>query len=329
MPENDNLISSNLGMKLIKDEDNNPIFPVTLTDCIGHKETRLSVSELVNSYNINLIRWKWKDEEEDEEITNPDQYSFTLSEAVSTIDRKLSDNQKIIGTTINFIDKNEKEYQSWEYVGKGFYNTSNWRRKDSNYIRKLESIEDSVRRIELSVSPSVVEAGVRTPITLHFSFYYFDSLVPNKTFIIDDSQHNYYPDGGNGFITTTVNLIDNSLTFYVSCEDGGELIRNEITVDVVRPSYFILEDAEDPEIQSSQVKILQISKETVFENTALSNKYLIYKYPKSFGKLSSIKDQNGIEYINFFELYENDSTYYIYKSEDPMTVSSDYKQIFS
>ena len=312
-------------IKLIKDEDDNPIFPVTLTDCIGHVETKLSVSELINTYNVNLVRWKQRGD--DEEETSPDQYSFSLSESISLMYNTLNNEQKSIGTTINFIDE-EGEYQSWEYVGGDFASIDSWRRKDSNYIRKLESVEDSVRRIELSVEPAIVESGVNTSVTLSYEFYYFDELVSDKQFIIFDSQNNQYSDSQLNSITTDVNLIDNSLTFYVSCEDSGELIQNEITVDVVRPSYIITLDGDDPDNNPESIDFLQNSREYTFENTTLENRYLIYKYPKSFGELNSIKDQNGIEYINFFNL-EEDDTYYTYESKDPMTVSSDYKQIFS
>ena len=54
-------------------------------------------------------------------------------------------------------------------------------------------------------------------------------------------------------------------------------------------------------------------------------------YPKSFGKLTTIKDANNLEYINSYTLTERSIDgvdYYIYVLTDPVTITN-FKQSFS
>lgn len=56
---------------------------------------------------------------------------------------------------------------------------------------------------------------------------------------------------------------------------------------------------------------------------SLHNQRIVYKYPKSFGELKSIKDIHGFDYMDSYELTTeliDDVEYLVYSMKDPVTI---------
>lgn len=66
--------------------------------------------------------------------------------------------------------------------------------------------------------------------------------------------------------------------------------------------------------------------------TDVDNKYLVFTYDKSYGNLTSIKDENGFENIsnwNKTELEVSGENYLVYVTQLPVTIEGSFKYIFS
>lgn len=93
-----------------------------------------------------------------------------------------------------------------------------------------------------------------------------------------------------------------------------------VHISKVHPSYIMLGD--EFNIMPSN-RILLETRDTEYTYTNSDLKHVIYAYPKQYGKLESIKDSRGIEYINDFDFAIesiNGVEYLIYKDKNPANV---------
>lgn len=145
-------------------KDGKTLFPATTTDAVVHPQVRAAISSLITEYNISALFPTSGDS---------DSERYTLQGAVSILNDKLKDYQKIPGIKIIFTDL-KKDTQEWRYLGYGlFTDITSWAREDSWYedlnqeVDNLDEnlINDALRKTEQSLS-SVEKNQVKTNLDL-------------------------------------------------------------------------------------------------------------------------------------------------------------------
>lgn len=145
-----------------------------------------------------------------------------------------------------------------------------------------------------------------------------------------------YITGTNTYIYDTSDINSNetvSIKIYFTMKDG--VTRDSITYSTnyrfINYSYSgILTDIPtDADIVSLNQNLKETNKFTGTFNPV--NSYIVYAYPKSFGDLLSIKDQNNFEYISSYTkvtMVINNEDYNVYYRSNKITATG-LKQIFS
>ena len=121
----------------------------------------------------------------------------------------------------------------------------------------------------------------------------------------------------------------------VEITDGDTNVVASKTISFVNKSFYgyvpdgttITEDT----IVNLQWNSLKSGKSLTYSGITCANSKVVYAYPKSFGKLSSILDANGFNYIDSYDLstISVDSVdYYVYTMKDAATLDN-FKQIYS
>lgn len=191
----------------------------------------------------------------------------------------------------------------------------------------------------LSASLNVIETGVSTNITLTPSFTKNDagSIIEVKfykgtTLIKTQSNLNAVTTTADGVTTTfkvemkyADGLIKNTNLGnpYPSTSIKSGTISKTCSVTAIGKSYYGVG-------KSTLQTTVKNSKSFDYKNISCSNDVIIYKYPKSLGALTSIKDANNFDYINSYNRTEetiNNIVYYVYTMKDPTTVSG-FTQLF-
>ena len=243
-----------------------------------------------------------------------------------------------------------------DYTSEGEYNKTDWNngdlitealmdkienviydnRHDINIIKKaLSSLETPPTYVAptatLTASPNLIEQGKPTVITLQYTYtkndggvvstveYLIGSTAITSPYTIDKTtqftMNLTYTDGpiketnlGNPYPDTSIK--------------AGTLSRNA-TVTAIGMSYYGVGEATNATLKNS--------RSFTWNNITCEKDILVYKYPKSLGALSSIKDANNFDYINSYTRTEetiNDIAYYVYTLTDPMTITG-FKQIYA
>lgn len=98
-------------------------------------------------------------------------------------------------------------------------------------------------------------------------------------------------------------------------------------INFVYPSYVGLGKELEEVITTDNIKIIESKKfEYTYSNNSEEDNHLFIIYPQSYGKLISIKDSRGLDYIDDFDFYILDETvreeklhginYYVYKDKN-------------
>lgn len=270
-------------------EGNKEFYPATITDAIGHDQCKCSLTDLIDSYNVSTI---WPSEE-----------PYTLSSAIEILNENLLGEQKRPGVSVGFINSNG-EHEEWEYytTSYDFTDPLGWRLGESGKPLTLL----------LTVDKDLFKKGDIGTVTLGWQVLSGDEDVTTKSVKMLNGELIEYLDA--------VISLSNTATFKVSASYQGSTVEEEITVYFVDPSYYGVDGEELTEI-------LLKSKEWTWENVNLTYQKTVYSYPVSYGKLTSIKDMNGLEYLKSYTLTEEDG-YYTYILTNPVTIEET-KQIFS
>lgn len=289
-----------------------PFYPATISDAVVHRETRKSVSSLINSYNLD-------------EIWPKSEGSYSLTEAITKLGNTLNDSQKIKGVHACFSENNE--LKDWVYFGGGFDFTDSkgWREVDSGIILELQEAVFPLT-LNLNTSTSLIQVGKETNVTYSWSVFrkginvtsasstYFDGEAitgSSKTLKISPTT--------NGSISHTVTSSYQGLT---------KTVTKTITASYL--SYYgIVTGITNPDL-SKYTSTLVGSKSCTVSGINLTNQRCVYAYPKYMGALSSIKDANNFEYINSYtraEMTYNGVVYYVYLLTDPVTITN-FKQVY-
>ena len=192
--------------------------------------------------------------------------------------------------------------------------------------------------ISLGASKTSVELNVSTQITLTPVFNQYDAG--------DVISVKIYQDGTEISSDTEIKTVrvdvNKTTTFKLEISYAAGPIKNtslgnpypstsikegtltyEVKVTAIAASYY--------GVGTADIKVLKNSKAFTWDNINCYDDVLVYKYPKSFGKLTSIKDANNFEYINSYTYTEEDINniiYSVYTLTDAMTVENA-KQIYS
>ena len=153
--------------------------------------------------------------------------------------------------------------------------------------------------VTLNVSPSIVEVGVSTKVSLTWN------VMRKGLEVFDESEMTL--NGEEIFATAkdvTVNesspkTIDYTLKAVYEGVTGSATKQ----VNVVYPSYFgsVASDwTPTEESIKALTKTLQVSRAYTHSGISTSNGKIAYCYPASYGKLTSIKDGNGYEVIDSY-----------------------------
>lgn len=314
------------------------IYPATITDAVGHKETRSPLSDLINYYNADLI---W-----------PQAVGtyHTLSEVISKLFDTLEEKHRVSGIQVGFkcsIPGKDPEYQRFEYFGEEpgdkFKQEKYWRRVDSGVLDKLDSIINPIKITVGSPTPAFERTKGNSSVTARLAVTITKGGT-NYNLGPDDEVSYTVSNGGRVVVNTSAPILDQFVpntvgdrVYNFSANIGGKRYTTSFTIKVVDPSFFyILQDGfEIPsnmlDIEERGISHLVLTSKNYTSTINLVDERTCFIYPKSFGKLTTIKDANNFEYINSYTLTERSIEgvdYYIYVLTDPVTITN-FKQSFS
>lgn len=122
-------------------------------------------------------------------------------------------------------------------------------------------------------------------------------------------------------------IIDDT-TFRLKVTDSTDRTKsNTVDINFVHPSYTGATDSFDPDnIDTSEyTSRLLASKSFNWTGITCNNQYLVYMYPKAYGNLSSIVDENNFNITNGFTRVErqlNGVDYNIYYTNDSCSLNN-------
>lgn len=311
------------------------VYPATITDAVGHKETRSPLSDLVNYYNADLI---WP--------RNGGPY-YNLGLVVQKLFDALESKHRVSGVQVGFLSNPEipggsPEYRRYEYFGgdpgEKFKQTRYWRRIDSGVLDKIDKV---LNPIKISVNGPYSVVGVsRDTTTVNLSVNITKGGAPYnfgpEDTMVCDVEGNQLEGLSFGrpvtdrFVPDTVGNREYNFLFML---DGKDYTAT-YTIKIVYPCYYgVIAEGVDPgQVPvTSLTKAVNPNKNYTWSGINMVNSRTCYMYPKSFGKLTTIKDANNFEYINSYTLTERNVEgvdYYVYTLTDPVTITN-FKQSFS
>ena len=167
--------------------------------------------------------------------------------------------------------------------------------------KTLYKIGDTVSTLDLIANVTKKSNDIAS-----IKFYVDDVLQDTKDPSTDSGLEN-----GGSFTYTYGTAFTTDTTLKVVVNDGKNDTTKTIKVEFVNPFYVGL--ASD----SSLTQVLQKKGSYTYSNITCTNDAVVFKYPKSYGELKSIKDINNFENINSFTKTEealNSIDYYVYTS---------------
>lgn len=281
----------------------------------------------------------------------PCKNGLCIEEPLAIEDQSVIDEARINYSTLSDSDDEENTFNE-----DGSYNRTEWldgdiisdvrmnkiedaiynNRDDINTITQaLASLEEPPTYVHptanFSVTPSLIEQGVMTSVQLSYSYnqndggpmkevaYYVGTeVVDNQPSIDETTQFKMILTYDDGPIKET-----NLGNPYPDTSIKSGQIDKTVTVTAIGMSYYGVGQATN--------KTLKNTRNFTWNNISCEKDILVYKYPKSLGALSSIKDANNFDYINSYARTEetiNNIVYYVYTLIDPMSITG-FKQIYS
>ena len=140
---------------------------------------------------------------------------------------------------------------------------------------------------------------------------------------------------GGTFTYSYACSITSNTTLKVEVYDGTSTVSTSKTISFVNKSYYgFVSDGttvDETVIKSLQNSIVKTVKALTYSGINCTESKIVYAYPKSFGLLSSILDDNGFGYIDSYScttVSVDGVDYYVYVMNDATTVD-DFKQKFA
>ena len=181
-----------------------------------------------------------------------------------------------------------------------------------NPSKTLYKIGEIVNSIELIAATTKKSENIE-----NIKYYIDGALVDTKDETTDTGIEN-----GGTYTYTYGTPFSTDTTFKVDVYDGKNITTKTIKIEFVNPFYCGL-------ASSTLQEIVQKKGDYTYNNITCNNDSIVFKYPKSYGALTSILDSNSFENINAFTQSEeviNSVDYYVYTSA--VTTVSNFKFIF-
>ncbi len=315
--------------KVQLDEEGKEYFPVTLTDAIGHEQTRTSLTKLINVYDLTTI---WPTEG----ISGG--MFYDISTAIRVLDEHLTESQKFPGVRAQFLNEDNR-LEEWQYFGNNFNftNVLGWGQVDSAVLTELAN-EVFPLSVTLNISKTLLQTG--NTYSVDFSWGVFRKGVNVSVNAIKYLNNNLVIKVEDTLSIQSPSATTLSYTFSASYQGLSEKITK--TIKIVDPSYSgILEPNDGTDTVAignaiyagkiKQTSSLLSSRSYTWSGISLTNQRTCFVYPAAFGKLSNIRDANNFEYLGSYtqtDVVINNVQYYAYTLTDPVTVTG-FKQTFS
>ena len=181
-----------------------------------------------------------------------------------------------------------------------------------NPSKTLYKIGEIVNSIELIAATTKKSENIE-----NIKYYIDGALVDTKDETTDPGIEN-----GGTYTYTHGTPFSTDTTFKVDVYDGKNITTKTIKIEFVNPFYCGL-------ASSTLQEIVQKKGDYTYNNITCNNDSIVFKYPKSYGTLTSILDSNNFENISAFTRSEeviNSVDYYVYTSA--VTSVSNFKFIF-
>ena len=181
-----------------------------------------------------------------------------------------------------------------------------------NPSKTLYKIGEAVNSIDLIATATKKSENIE-----NIKYYIDGALVDTKDETTDTGIEN-----GGTYTYTYGTPFSTDTTFKVDVYDGKNTTTKTIKVEFVNPFYCGL-------ASSTLQEILQKKGTYTYNNITCNNDSIVFKYPKSYGTLTSILDSNNFENISAFTRSEeviNSVDYYVYTSA--VTTVTNFKFIF-
>lgn len=313
-------------IKQMLDPEGVGYFPATVTDAVGHKEAKASLTKMISVYDLATL---WPLEEGD---------YYNLTKAIEVLDEHLKDEQKHPGVKAQFLNRSGR-LEEWQFFGQGyaFTNELGWGQVDSAVLTELQAVVFPVT-VNLNISQTLLQTKISYNVDFSWSVY-------RKGIDVSVDSIKYL----NGEFVNTVRRTDTileptattkSYTFTGTYQGLTESVTKSIKI--VDPSFSGIIEADDPMSAVSlsnaifngkikQTSSLLSSRSYTWSNITLVNQKSVFIYPTDFGALTSIKDGNNFEYINSYtriNMTIDGVSYYAYILTDPVSITG-FRQTFS
>lgn len=315
--------------KVQLDDEGQDYFPITLTDAVGHEQTRTSLTKLLNIYDLTAI-WPTSG------IRGG--MFYDLPTAIQVLNENLTEEQKLPGVRAQFLNSASR-LEEWQYFGNNFNftNEMGWGEVDSGVLNELAA-EVFPLSVELNLSKTLLQTGNAYDISRSWAVY-------RKGVNVSINAMKYLNDVLTLKVEDTIRVQEAaattlSYTFMATYQGLNKSVTK--TIKVVDPSYTgILEPNDGTDTVAignaiyagkiKQTSSLLSSRSYTWSGISLNNQRSCFVYPAAFGKLSNIRDANNFEYINSYtqtDVVINSVQYYAYTLTDPVTITG-FKQTFS
>ena len=181
-----------------------------------------------------------------------------------------------------------------------------------NPSKTLYKIGEVVNSIDLIANVTKKSENIE-----NIKYYIEGALVDTKDETTDSGIGN-----GGTYTYTHGTPFSTDTTFKVDVYDGKNITTKTIKVEFVNPFYCGL-------ASDTLQEIVQKKDAYTYNNITCNNDSIVFKYPKSYGTLTSILDSNNFENISAFTRSEeviNGVDYYVYTSA--VTTVTNFKFIF-
>ena len=178
-------------------------------------------------------------------------------------------------------------------------------------LAKLYYVKPSINSFTASANGGVFEAGTTITAPITFNWEYNKDITTQTLTdctLADETVRT----------TTYDSDITTDKTFTLSASDGENTVSKSISYKFVTPYYIGVSSTDtltETEIIALTKKLEVKGNKTINYTTAQS--YMVFAYPKSYGAISSIIDQNGFNVTDSFvrsTLTVNSVEYYVYCS---------------
>ena len=324
------MIDSNV-YKLKDKKTGQTVFPGTVTDGVAHLQTKTDLTTLISEYDVTSI---WPNNGIDVDGI------YDLRSAILVLEQNLKDSQKILGVTVKFLDINNK-WEIWKYCDSDykFSEELGWIQLELDTIMDLQKekyynvnlfvesgkalveVDTEINNIEFTWDITYKGDSVNKRCKKYFNELELDLLSENTIVTIDKFTE---PTKIDYTLDATFHKMNKSTT---------------VSVVAVHPSYYgiVPNDFELSEeavlnIEGGLIKVLIPDNKLEITKDNLIFQKICFVYPKYFDKLNTIRDNNGIDWESSFtrtELVINNVEYYGYILTDSVSISKEFKLIFS